>query len=101
MYNVSDSDQLCTGVKASIKTAVHVMSEMFEFDESKGLLFIDAANVFNALKMPATLWNCSLQWPCCSLFLFLMVGFTVILRKGFYSRKLIVLLRREETKAAH
>ena len=81
-----------------IEAAAHAMREMFEADESEGLLLVDAANAFNALNRPAALWNCRLLWPRCSLFLFnYYCGYDVILLKGLYSRKLLILLSQEGT----
>ena len=90
--------KLCAGAKAGIEAAAHAMREMFEADESEGLLLVDAANAFNALNRPAALWNCRVLWPRCSLFLFNSYrGYAVILLKGLYSRKLFILLSQEGT----
>ena len=53
--NVCSADQLCAGAKAGTEAAVHVMKELFEANESEGLLLLDAANAFNALKRLAAL----------------------------------------------
>ena len=98
VLDVCGSDQLCAGAKAGIEAAAHAMREMFETDESEGLLLVDAANAFNALNRAAVLWNCRVLWPRCSLFLFYSYrGYAVILLKGLYSRKLFILLSQEGT----
>ena len=63
-------DQLCIGTKAGIKAAVRAISEIFNADDTEGLLLVDARNAFNALNHAATLWNCCLLWPRCAMFLF-------------------------------
>ena len=98
VLDVCGSDQLCAGVKAGIEAAAHAMREMFEADESEGLLLVDAANAFNALNRPAALWNCQVLWPRCSLFLLNSYrGYAVILLKGLYSRKLFIILSQGGT----
>ena len=98
VQDMCGSDQLCDGAKVGIEAAVHAMREMFEADESEGLLLVDVANAFNALNRPTALWNCQMLWPRCSRFLFKSYcGYAGILVKVLYSRKLLVLLSQEGT----
>ena len=55
VQNVCSADQLCAGAKPGTEPAVHAMKELFEANESEGLLLLDTANAFNALKRLAAL----------------------------------------------
>ena len=55
-----DSDQLCAGLKASVNSAVHAVSEVWveaDQDELNGFLVIDAENAFNSCSRVNMLWN--------------------------------------------
>ena len=94
VQDVCGSDQVCAGAKAGIEAAAHAMREMLEADESEKACFWS----MQPLNRPAALWNCRLLWPRCSLFLFnYYCRYAVILLKGLYSRKLLVLLSQEGT----
>ena len=80
------------------------MKEIFAAEETEGLLLIDASNAFNVISRPATLWNCRVLWPRCSVFLFNSYrGFAVIIVKSFQAdgrkgkRAPFLLLSREGT----
>ena len=77
------ADQLCSGAKAGIEAAIHAMKEIFAAEETEGLLLVDASNAFNVISRAATLWNCRVLWPRCSVFLFNSYrGFAVIIVKS-------------------
>ena len=99
VQDVCGGDQLCAGAKASIEAAVHAMREVFEAEETEGLLLVDAANAFNVLSRPAALWNCRVLWPRCSPFLFNCYrGYATILVRSLSTGKLHTTLSREGTK---
>ena len=54
---ICGANQLYAGVKVGIKAAVHAMRDLFEANETEGLLLIYASNAFNVLRRPAALWN--------------------------------------------
>jgi hypothetical protein len=49
--------QLCAGQKAGCEAAAHAMRDIFEEEETDGVLFIDASNAFNSLNRKALLHN--------------------------------------------
>ena len=92
------ADQLCSGMKAGVEAAVHAMKEIFEQEETEGLLLVNASNAFNSLSRPAALWNCRVLWPRCSLFLFNFYrGHAVIIVKSAKSDCLFTLYSQEGT----
>ena len=70
VLEVCGADQLCAGTKAGIEASMHIMKELFEADDTEGLLLVDAANTLNTLKRPTAQWNCCIPWPRCSVFVF-------------------------------
>ena len=95
---VCGADQLSAGAKAGIEAAVHAMKDVFEAEETEGLLLVDASNAFNSLSRPAALWNCRVLWPRCSRFLFNSYrGHAVILLRSQSTGQLHVLLSQEGT----
>ena len=70
--DVCGADQLCAGVQAGIKGAVHVINDLSQerCDDEWGVLMMDASNTFNNINRMAVLWNARLLWPRCSRFIF-------------------------------
>ena len=72
------------------------MKEIFDEDETEGLLLVDAANAFNSINRLAALWNCHVMWPRCSRFLFKSYrGFAVMIVRETATNRFNVLLSRE------
>ena len=54
--------QLCAGQPAGVESAIHAMRNIFEDEESDGVLLIDADNAFNRVNRAVALWN--IQFTC-------------------------------------
>ena len=54
--------QLCAGVEGGSEAAVHTMREVFEAEDTEGVLFVDAANAFHNLNRKVALYN--IQYLC-------------------------------------
>ena len=96
-----DVQEMCGADHATlfrIEAAVHAMKEIFDDEETDGLLLVDAANAFNSINRPAALWNCCVLWPRCSRFLSNSYrGFAVIIVRETATNRFHVLLSREGT----
>jgi len=81
------SDQLCAGLRAGIKGAIHAMHELLEIHQDQptgwGVLLVDAANAYNSLNCAAMLLHAQVLWPHCARFLFnTYKGWSVLVLKG-------------------
>ena len=47
--------QLCSGFESGCEAAFHVMSSIYESDDTEAMLFVDASNAFNQLNREVTL----------------------------------------------
>ena len=55
--------QLCAGHDAGCEAAIHAMREIFDDEETEGVLLVDAKNAFNSLNRAAALHNCQALCP--------------------------------------
>ena len=55
--------QLCAGHDAGCEAAIHAMREIFDDDETEGVLLVDTKNAFNSLNQAAALHNCQALCP--------------------------------------
>jgi len=84
---VCGSDQLCAGLQAGIKGAIHAMSELLAAHQDDvngwGVLLVDAVNAFNLLNHAALLLHACVLWPHCACFLFNTYrGWLMVVLKG-------------------
>ena len=56
---------LSAGQIAGVQTAVHVVQDVFQYDETEAALLVDATNTFNTLNRAAALYN--IRFICPSL----------------------------------
>ena len=69
LEEVCGVDQLCSGLRSGLDGAIHAVCELFN-EHCRGLLFVDATNVFNSVNRVAAFWNARVLWPQCSRFPF-------------------------------
>ena len=62
VMNGAGSLQLCAGQSSGCEAAIHAMTNIFEEDETDGILLVDASNAFNAINRNALLHN--IQYLC-------------------------------------
>ena len=55
--------QLCAGQEAGCEMAIYSMPKIYNDEETKGILLVDAKNAFNSLNLAATLHNCQFLCP--------------------------------------
>ena len=84
--------------KGGIEAAVNAMHDLFDQEDTEGLLLVDASNAFNSISRPALLWNCRVPWPRFAIFLFnFYLGSSVILLKSQRGGRVSVLYSQEGT----
>ena len=57
------ANQLCGGQIAGVEAAVHAVIQLFNSDDTEGILLVDASNAFNSLNRANALANISSQYP--------------------------------------
>jgi len=57
IQEAAGSLQLCAGQECGIEAAIHAMSEVFQDDDTEGVLMADATNAFNSLNREVCLQN--------------------------------------------
>lgn len=55
--------QLCAGLDAGCEAAVHAMQDIFQDDNTEGVLLVDAKNAFNTINRQAALQNAQALCP--------------------------------------
>ena len=67
-----NADQLCSGIKAGIESAVHSIRDLFNQNSDAGfgflLMHMYGANTFGSISRSAALWNARVLWSRCSQF---------------------------------
>ena len=72
------SIQVCAGLEAGCKAAVHAVRETFAQDDTEAALLIDASNAFNSANRRCTIQNIAILCP--SFFIFLVNTYRVPIR---------------------
>ena len=57
IQNAAGPLQTCAGLKSGIEASIHAMRNIFEKDDTEGVLLVDAENAFNNLNREAALHN--------------------------------------------
>ena len=84
--------QLCAGQESGCEAGIHAMQEIFQDDNTHGIIQVDANNAFNTLNRNVFLHNMKIICPEFSLFinncyqqpsrLFVVGGIEILLREG-------------------
>ena len=65
IQDATGARQLSAGQIAGVKTAVHIVQDVFQHDETEAALLVDATNAFNTLNRATALHN--IRFICPSL----------------------------------
>lgn len=68
VQEAAGSLQVCAGQDAGPETAIRAMYDLFQQDEAKAVLLVDAENVFSSINRKAVLRNISITCPILSTF---------------------------------
>ena len=63
IQEAAGANQLCGGQIAGVEAAVHAVRQLFNSDDTEGILLVDASNAFNSLNRANALANVSSQCP--------------------------------------
>ena len=69
LKDAAGSIQVCAGQEAGSEAAAHVISDVYEKDETKAVLLVDADNAFNSINRKAMLHNISITYPLITTFI--------------------------------
>lgn len=61
--------QLCAGQDAGCEVAIHAIPQIFDDEDTKAMILVDASNAFNCLNRQVTLLNCRTVCPALSIIL--------------------------------
>ena len=68
VQQAAGSSQVCAGQDAGAEVAIHAMYDLFQLDETKVVLLVDAENAFSFISRKAMLHNISIACPILSIF---------------------------------
>ena len=57
--------QVCAGLEGGCEPLIHAMREIFNEDDTEGILLVDTANAINNLNRKAALHNMQFRSRCC------------------------------------
>ena len=69
VLKATGSLQLCAGQDAGSEAAVHTVYEMFNKENTEGVLMVDASNAFNAINRERFLHNTKILCPSISTYI--------------------------------
>ena len=88
LQNAVGSIQLCAGLDAGCKAAVHAMERVFADEATEAMILVDASNAFNCLNRQVTLLRCGIVCPALSHIL--INTYSLLMDSAYYPKKALL-----------